>query len=113
MVQPTLSPDPEVTPALVRRLATALRELGLGEFFPLDAIGDDGDTIELPALTRDQARRLANRLEDVTEGRIESSSAPVDPARRAREMRERTLRTVLHEDHSVPLGFERPHVRSR
>jgi dihydrodipicolinate synthase/N-acetylneuraminate lyase len=112
MVQPTLFTDDDgVSPAQVRRLAAALREVGLGEFFHVDDITPVCDGLELPTLSKEQVRRLTNRLEDIAEGRIESRpTSSTDVTRVERERRRSVLQSVLDEELTLPVGYERPHV---
>ncbi len=98
--------------ALRRRLGAALRDAGLGAYIPTHQLRITCDAIDLGSVSFDLARWLANHLADLADGRTPAipSTSP-DGDRLVREQRVATLRDLLGEDHTVPRGYARPHVK--
>jgi hypothetical protein len=98
--------------ALRRRLGAALRDAGLGAYIPAHQLRVACDTIDLGTVSFDVARWLANHLTDLAEGRAPAipGTSP-DGERLVREQRVATLRDLLGEQHTMPEGYARPHVK--
>jgi len=98
--------SPESGLAIRRRLVQALKDAGLGRLIGYEDIQITREGLELSVIPFNEARLIANQLNDLVEGRTVTVQNPTGQAETPHVTQiKSSLQNALSEQHSMPAGY--------